>query len=234
MLDNNEFYLTLVRHGQSTTNANPDLMGQEPDVKLTAKGKKQANLLGHRLFLEHEKIDLAFSSPYTRAYDTAEIVTDYQQKLYGVPEGDFPIILAPELREYDAGDWTNANRHETLTLEIRTKMAQLAHAFLPPGGESMHQVERRSSLWLEKNILYNAEIQRQAAELKKDKKILNIYCFSHGMTIKCLLHYVMGFDQSFTWKLDIENTSMSKLYFGPNGWRLLGINDYAHLATLQD
>ena len=49
------------------------------------------------------------------------------------------------------------------------------------------------------------------------------------MTIKCLLHYVMGFDQSFTWKLDIQNTSMSKLYFGPEGWRLLGINDHAHL-----
>ncbi|MGI0058727.1 MAG: hypothetical protein ACREBJ_03070 [Nitrosotalea sp.] len=41
----------------------------------------------------------------------------------------------------------------------------------------------------------------------------------------------MGFDQSFLWKLTLENTSISKLYLNSSkeGRRLLTINDHAHL-----
>jgi broad specificity phosphatase PhoE len=222
MLDENEFYLTLVRHGQSTTNANPDLMGQDPDVELTEKGIMQATLLANRLVKSGQVIDLAFSSPYTRALHTAQIVCQTQTNP--------PLIgIAPAIREYSAGDWNNASRSKTITPAIRNKMALLPHVFLPPGGESMHQVTRRASEWLENTLIYSSHIQALAQEKKKRQEILNIFCFSHGMTIKCLLHYITGFDQSFTWKLDIQNTSMSKLYFGPEGWRLLGINDHAHL-----
>jgi broad specificity phosphatase PhoE len=68
--------------------------------------------------------------------------------------------------------------------------------------------------------------------LAKEKKVANYYCFSHGMTIKCLLHYVLGYDKSMAWKVTIDNTSISQLYFGREGWRLLSINDHAHLSTL--
>ena len=44
----NEFYLTLVRHGQSETNANPDRMGQLATVPLTELGRNQAKKLNHR------------------------------------------------------------------------------------------------------------------------------------------------------------------------------------------
>jgi broad specificity phosphatase PhoE len=220
MLDYHEFYLTLIRHGQSTQNQNPDLMGQLPDVPLSEKGLKQAQRLGERLKLN--PWDKVYSSPYTRAIGTAMIATGLG------PE----ITLVPDLREYSAGNWTNASRSEIVTLPVAARMGLLNHNFLPPSGESLAQVERRASLWLENEILYNKEKQAKAVELAKENKIANYYCFSHGMTIKCLLHYVLGYDKSMTWKVTIENTSISKLYFGKDGWRLLSINDHAHLDTL--
>jgi broad specificity phosphatase PhoE len=222
MLDYNEFYLTLVRHGQSTTNENPDLMGQEGTTPLSDNGRRQAHLLRDRLAPELKGIDHIYSSHYTRALDTAMIATNRTS-----PAG---ITIAEDLREYSAGDWTHASRKDTITLPVQARMGLLAHGFLPPNGESLHQVERRASRWVEDTILYNkGYIEAAARNRKAGKPPTNIYCFSHGMTIKCLLHYVMGFDQSFTWKVTIENTSLSKLYFGKDGWRLLSINDCAHL-----
>jgi broad specificity phosphatase PhoE len=218
MLDYNEFTISLIRHGQSETNANPDRMGQLETTPLTDMGRHQAKLLGAKLKREKENFDLIYSSHYTRALDTAILATDYR------------IILAPELREYSAGDWTDASRSQTINDSIKVQMGNLGHAFLPPNGESLHQVERRASAWLEENILYNKAIQHEASERKRNNKdVLNIALFTHGMTIKCLLHYVMGFDRSFTWKIQIDNTSVSKISFGKDGWRLLSINDCSHL-----
>lgn len=225
MLEYNEFYLTLVRHGQSTTNQNPDLLGQEWNTPLSDNGRHQAELLNKRLVKEKVNIDYVWSSTYTRAIDTANI------SLMNVPHAT--LNKTSELREYDAGDWTGMSRIETLTLPIKTKMGALGHGFLPPNGESLHKVERRASLWLEDNIIYNGDVCANAKALRNcGERPLNIFLFSHGMTIKTILHYIMGFDQNFTWRIDIKNTSLTKLYFGQDGWKLLSINDCAHLTLL--
>lgn len=218
MINDMEFDLYLIRHGQSETNVNPDMMGQSPDVPLTKLGKRQAECLGERFKKEDKKFDFVFASPYKRAYDTAKIAV-----------GDVPIIKSPRLREYSAGDWTGASRKETIKVPQLLKMGALNHNFLPPNGESLSMVERRASEWLEDCILYNSEMQKAAAEKTAEGKILSIAVFSHGMTIKTLLHYVMGFDKNFTWKVSISNTSISQLYFGKNGWGLGSINDFGHL-----
>ena len=215
MLINNEFYLNLIRHGQSTTNMNPDLMGQEGHTPLSLNGEQQARLLGRRFEEDKETFDIVYASTYKRAFDTAKLALPKET-----------ITRHKDLREYGAGDWTGCSRQETLTPEVKMRMASMDHGFLPPNGESLHQVERRASLWLEEHVLYNPEVQSFS---RLTKRACNIAVFSHGMTIKCLLHYVMGFDKSFTWKVTIDNTSISKLYFGKDGWRLLSINDTAHL-----
>jgi broad specificity phosphatase PhoE len=220
MLEYNEFYLTLVRHGQSETNANPDKMGQSPTIPLTALGREQASKLNLRFEKENQYFNYVISSPYTRALDTCTIAMG---SVY-----NRSINLAFELREYSAGDWTDASRSTTITNDVKLKMANLDHTFLPPNGESLSQVERRASLWLEENIIYNKEMIQNT----KEGKINNIVIFSHGMTIKCLLHHIMGFDKHLTWKVTIDNTSISRLYFGKDGWRVLSINDSAHLTML--
>lgn len=221
MLEYNEFYLYLIRHGQTAVNAKGDTVGQTADSPLTEKGRLQAQLLGERLaYKDKVTFDKVFSSSYTRAHDTAKIATGNNQTIY----------LTPELREYSAGDWVGGARNELYNVPNLLRMAAMGNAFQPPNGESMHMVERRASVWLEDNILYNKLVQEEANRRSAQKlPPQNIFVFSHGMTIKCLLHYIMGFDQSFTWKVTLENTSISKLYFDNKGWRLITINDHAHL-----
>jgi len=220
MLHNINFNLYLIRHGESEVNVLPDQMGQTADVKLTYNGKNQAELLGKSFCNKGIFFYKLFSSPYERAMNTAEICTG---NLYD------KIISVPELREYDAGDWTGASRKETLTKEVINKMNILNQSFLPPMGESMNQVERRASKWLEDAILYNNTICDEIKSINGVGGIPNIAAFSHGMTIKTLLHYIMGFDKSFTWKISILNTSVTKFHFGKNGWALDYVNDTSHL-----
>jgi len=223
MLEHNEFYLSLIRHGQSVFNTQPDRMGQFSDTPLTEKGQKQAWKLNERFKKEERKFDKVFSSDYVRAHETAKIA------VCGTYSN---IIVSPALREYSAGDWNGASRKELITTDVKLRMGLLTNGFLPPNGESMHMVERRASQWLEETILYNKEMIAETTErYNTGKPIMELAAFSHGMTIKCLLHYVMGFDQSFIWKLTLENTAISKLYFGAEGWRLLTINDHAHLLN---
>jgi len=229
MIKDMEFELYLIRHGQSETNVNPDQMGQTPDVKLTKLGETQAELLGKRFVQEDTEFDFVYASPYKRAYDTATIAMGMNPN-----NNDQTIIKSPRLREYDAGDWTGCSRSEIITKDINLKMGYMNHSFQPPGGESLSQVERRASEWLEDCILYHPEMQRAAAEAKAEGRILKIAAFSHGMTIKTILHHIMGFDKNFTWKVSIYNTSITRLSFGAVGWGLGTINDIAHLLPLAD
>ena len=222
MLDQLEFSLSLIRHGESEVNVSPDLMGQGGGVSLTAHGMNQASLLRRHFTKQKQTFDLVYSSDYLRALDTAKIVI----------EKDNDIILAEELREYSAGDWTGLSRKTTLTKDVKLRMGHMNHAFLPPNGESLTQVERRVSRWLEDTLLYNKQLISIARDKREaGEEPLNIAIFSHGMTIKTLLHYVMGFDRGLTWKIIINNTSVSKLFFNEFGWHIASVNDCSHLAT---
>lgn len=220
MLEQTEFTLSLIRHGQSTTNAIPDLMGQESTTPLSDKGIDQARLLGKH-FEKHKIVfDRVYSSTYTRAHDTAKLA---------LPNSN--IILSDDIREYDAGDWTGASRIKTWTSDIKNKANTFNHTFLPPNGESLSQVKRRASKWLEDTIIYNKDFALFSSNRKVlNQSPLNIAVFSHGMTIKCLLQYIMGFERSLTWKVRIDNTSICKVSFGNDGWSVSNINDCAHLV----
>lgn len=215
----NDINVYLIRHGESTANANGlDQIGQEIDTPLSEKGVSQANFLGHRFRNQKIEFDKMFSSTYLRARTTADIVrkiVSYKSEL----------SLTDTLVEYNPGDWKG--KHRSIIYENPKNLEGMAYkhmGFLFPDGESYHQVERRSAKFIEDAIIYNKEITDLA-----EKKELNIALFSHGMTVKCLLHYVMGYDQSFLWKIRIFNTSVSHLIYNDKGWFLNSINDIAHL-----
>lgn len=219
MINSFKFELLLIRHGESEVNVQPDLLGQTANVKLTELGKSQAKLLGEYLARNNEIPDIVCSSTYDRAAETARIT------MANLGSPNYPIEYTDALREYSAGEWTGGSRKEIITPEIVYRMNMLGQTFQPPNGESQHQVERRMSDWLESRFLYNKEFH----ELCDTYKSVRVAWFSHGLSIKCLLHYIMGFDQSFTWKIDIKNTSVTKLYFN-DGWYVKSINDCSHLV----
>ena len=63
--------LLLVRHGQSTANARGIWQGQM-EFPLSEEGRRQANLAGHAL--TREPFDGLYSSPLSRAFETAELI----------------------------------------------------------------------------------------------------------------------------------------------------------------
>ncbi|MBU0708948.1 histidine phosphatase family protein [Patescibacteria group bacterium] len=67
----NKAQIILVRHGEDEDNANAILNGHR-DNPLTEKGKLQARETGQRL--KNQQIDIIYSSPLKRAYDTAVII----------------------------------------------------------------------------------------------------------------------------------------------------------------
>jgi len=220
MLEFPSFNLYLIRHGQSEANVDPDKMGQTAEVPLTNLGKEQATALGEKLTQDGVFFDKVYSSPYDRARDTAIISASH----FG------EIIFCNDLREYDAGDWKGSSRKEIITNDIKLSMNYFTNGFAPPNGESLNAVERRASKWLDETILFNQEIIALSnKKLNEQNKLLDIAVYSHGMTIKCLLHYIMGFDKSITWKIAINNTSVSKLTFDHEGWKVRYINNCSHL-----
>jgi broad specificity phosphatase PhoE len=88
----------LARHGESDWNVEKRFQGHT-DRPLTERGREQAYALAD--LVAGEKIDAIYTSPLSRAQETAEIVA--------ARAGLEPVAL-PELREVDTGSWSGLSR----------------------------------------------------------------------------------------------------------------------------
>ncbi len=117
----------LVRHGQTTWNRERRRQGRE-DTPLDEVGAQQAVALGEELADTH--IDLAFSSPLSRARCTAAAV------LVGRP---IELRIDERLLEFDYGSMSGTVRGE-VPLSLKHD-----HMDIPvPGGESLRQAWGRA------------------------------------------------------------------------------------------
>lgn len=207
---NTNINLYIVRHGESEANLDTKfLYGQSHEVKLTNRGVEQAKKLGKRLKRKNIKFDKAYSSISKRALKTAtHVLKEINYPLDG-------IIKTEELVEYSIGEWAGKIRDDVYTQETRNFMNKMGPYFTPPKGESLMMVQKRLLPWLFDEILYNEEY------LNKD---VNIGVFTHAMTIKVLLHYVMGFNDRLVYRVKIDNASLTKLRFTEDGWFVDWIN----------
>jgi broad specificity phosphatase PhoE len=212
----------LCRHGQSEGNTViPDVIGQPSSSPLTKTGIEQAKLLGKRFAKEGIKFDRCNSSSFIRAAETTRLV------MSEIDHKD-PLYVYNELVEYNPGTWRGKVRTEVFSdLDNVRKVAAGNMGFRFPDGDALHQVERRATTWLEEEIIYNEKILSIAEKQKQ-----NFLVMSHGMTIRCILHYVMGFDTSFVWNINIENCQITHLVYGDRGFYLNSLNDIGHLKDL--
>ena len=206
--------LYLIRHGTTSRNLpGNQLIGQSIDEPLTKHGEDQAMLLGKRLAKEGIVFKEVYCSPYKRAVDTCKWACSY----IDAPK---PIIV-DELREYSTGEATNKNRSEVITAEVFEAMNELGMHFNYVGGENLFAVENRMAKWL-------FEVMQKYKDTNE-----NIAAFSHGTAIKCLLHYIMNFEHKLTWRISIDNTSMSVFDYKLDHWFVRRINDLAHLGGVE-
>ena len=133
----------LARHGQNADNAEGILNGHR-DRPLTRIGITQARLLSEMIKERGLAFDAVYSSPLSRAYETAEIITDALQtakptKLQGLIERDFGVMTGKPVADIE----------KLHPAEDIIKSDPITYFLSPKDGESFPQVLERARALLD-------------------------------------------------------------------------------------
>jgi len=199
----------LVRHGATTATTGERFSGAE-NVELTEEGRWQAACLGDRL--RDERIFAAYSSPLSRAMETARLVAE---------RCSVEIEASDGLREISHGRWEGLTRREVATRFPGELAAWEADPFrfAPEGGETGAAVLERAVPALHE-IVARHPAQR-------------VLVVSHKATIRLLLCGLLGIDpRGYRDRLDLSPASVNVLEFhDPAQVRLMLFNDTSHYAS---
>jgi broad specificity phosphatase PhoE len=157
-----ERILVLIRHGQTDWNIEERFQGQL-DIPLNAAGLAQADALKQRLTAI--RFDVVYSSPLSRALETARIVG-----------GPAPVFADARLSEIHHGFWQGKTKRDIAERwpdEWRQWNTQ-PERFTPPGAESAESVRRR------------------VADFIGTIDGRNVLCVTHGVVIQTFLAILLG------------------------------------------
>jgi alpha-ribazole phosphatase/probable phosphoglycerate mutase len=198
--------LLFIRHGETEWNATLRYQGKA-NIPLNERGRAQARAAADRL--ARYGATALYTSDLARAAETADLI--------GQHLGLQPIPM-PELREIDVGHWegyTPEELYRRFPEHMREYDRDPART-VRLGGESYAQLQQRALIALK---------QIQQAHRPND----TILAVSHGGTIRSLLCDVIGLDLAHFGRMWLDNGSLTELRLGSHGWRLLRLNDAAHL-----
>ena len=211
-----------IRHGESESNATPGLAaGTNFDAPLTKLGHQQAKLLGKRFKNDKINFDKVYCSTLTRAIQTTENI------FIGMESPNNSFQKVPAIIEQQVPGWRGIPIEEAYAGETMAYMMEKGRDFVGPDGESIREVQRRATNWLEDELIYNRELASKPISLK-------VAIVGHGNTSRAIFQYIMGFDDRLTYRLGIGNTSISRFVFDKSGWSVLSLNDATHLDGSQD
>lgn len=129
----------IVRHGQTEWNLIDKVLGCETDMPLNETGRAQAHMAGARLREDGVRFDHVYSSPLSRARETAEIIIgEMYGEASGALEGAPEITLCPDLREMTFGKYEGGDRWDP---EYQAAKRDFFKRY--PGGESYFDVAHR-------------------------------------------------------------------------------------------
>ncbi len=199
----------LIRHGETMWNREGRLMGST-DIPLTSEGKIQSAKVARHL--KSYPLDVIFCSPLTRTLQTARVIHRFHKRI--------PFIIHDKLRERDFGateglHYEEANaRHPELIYGEAWKYLY----FRPENGESLYEVQQRSSHFLS-TILPTYE-SRQIAIV------------SHGTFLRVLACQLLNIPLTPFTELRMENTALTVLQQSKSQGTTLEIVNYTfHLTS---
>lgn len=205
--------LTVVRHGQSTGNDELRFGGHEP-TPLSDHGILQAQATAAAL-ANGEPPTALYSSDLPRAYETAEAIA----RALGCP-----AVAEPGLRERGLGE-LDGMRFRDVDAKFPERWRRLRAqdpTFRPPGGgETIDEVYERVS----------ATVERMVTEHRGG----HVIAVSHGLAIFHVFAHICGLgspSQGLQVFLLVDNCSLSTFVLRGKRWRIMAINDCAHLGEL--
>jgi broad specificity phosphatase PhoE len=202
--------LLLVRHGQSTANAKGIWQGQM-EFPLSERGRVQAGLAGRGL--SDEPFEGLYSSPLSRAFETAEIIRD-RTGFAG------EVVPVEGLSERNGGILEG---HTWAEQEQRNP--ELAKKFL-----AIPEEER----WALVGAETDEEVIARFEEALSSIRTLHpggsrIVVVSHGGVMRAFLRELFG-PEVLPGAQRAANASITRLQWGAMGPRLLEVGSTAHLA----
>lgn len=200
--------ILLIRHGETEWNASGRFQGCK-DISLAQEGIVQANYLKERL---KNNFDIVYTSPLSRAMETAEIICR-GTSLKPIPEDG--------IKEIGFGSWEGLTIKEikdTYPDEFNSWRIDEENANLMGGDLSL----KKASLRAKEAIL-------KIASENKGKKIIIV---AHGGIIKAGLIGLFDWKMTMYHKLNLGNTAITKLTFSNSlNTRLVTLNDTSHLPV---
>lgn len=190
--------LYIVRHGKTLWNAEGRLQGHS-DIALNDEGRQMAKALGERL--ADIPFDKIYSSPLSRAYETAELIRG---------DRDIPIIKDSRLMEISFGDMEGITVDEWFDEKspYRFFIAEPEKYTAPKNGESLEAVMKRSRNFLQTEI--------EPLEGSADR----IMIVAHGALNKGLMCHIQNHGIRDYWNNHLqENCSADIFYFENGTWR---------------
>lgn len=199
--------LYLIRHGESTYNAEERIQGQS-DVPLSELGRRQGQAVAEALATM--PIEAVYSSPLCRASDTARPIADRH---------GLPVCTDPRLMELNVGVFANRLRSE-LADEYPTELAQWLGGdedFVIPGGESRRQLTERG-----------CEAIRSIVAMGHREAVIVTHGGLLSVTLRRLLNLVDPLPP-----FAIQNGSITRIAIDGNGrFSLVALNEVEHLRDI--
>jgi alpha-ribazole phosphatase len=198
----------LVRHGETEWNNVGRYQGQS-DIALSARGRRQAELLQQRFSRVH--LDAIYSSDLKRARETAMTIA--------APH-NLEVNLEKGLREINFGSWEGLRYQEIAELypqaweEWRRDPGQR----VIPGGESFGQVKKRA-----------AAVFKRIVQKEQGRRVLLV---AHGGCLRSLMCFLLGVDLKSVWRFRLDNTGVSVVDCYGDDSILVLLNDTHHLEKL--
>jgi broad specificity phosphatase PhoE len=209
----------LLRHGQTTANAQEVIQGPRIDAPLSDLGLRQAASLGEAL--AHRPIEVVYSSPLVRARDTAEALVRRHQRRDASAKGQLAVQVVPELYEMDYGSFVGRSY-----TDIRDEMDQVLDAWKMgfvdqpfPGGESAALAQHRIRPFANRIV-----------DAAKDREIAVV---AHGRINRVLIATLTGAGLTRLEEFPQSNASITELDVD-GAVTVKRLNDTKHLALATD
>ena len=200
--------LFLIRHAANNFTQEEKLAGWLPGVHLNDEGHQQAGQMAAKM--DKVKLDAIYSSPLERAVETAEYLAK--------PRG-LEIQPREGLGEIRMGQW-EGQKMDDLNKSDEWRMFQFyPSGARPPGGETGRQVQMRAV----------DEVEAICAAHPEG----SIAIVSHSDTLKAIVAHYAGIHLDLFQRLVISPASVSVIWIGPHGPRLVRLNDAGPLDELK-
>lgn len=200
-----ETRLLLIRHAESTANAEGVAGGDEGDRGLTSLGRRQAQALAQRLVVTNElrTASALYCSHLPRARETAAIIATAQTHLIPAVTHDIDEL---RVGEGDGLTWAEfTERFGGVDWDVDPSQENA------PGGESLLGFYERVT----------STLTQLAA--RHPGELVAVVC--HGGVIEQMTKFALGLEPGRRMGQRIEHCSLTEIEHGPARTRLLRFND---------